>query len=180
MLSLVVFLSFLSAWHKTDFSTPQTNVNKQYETLSQWRLIHLLGGECKCSEYITDYLVSRKPQANVLEKIVIFDDLKMFAPRLKRAGYEVEVQDYSQMKIEDAPVGIPLLLVVSPAGRVVYEGGYSDQMINPTTEFQDLNKLKDATNNREVASLPAYGCAISKKYKKWLDPMGLKYGSINE
>ena len=166
-------------WHYSDFSQARTISSLQFTKEPNWQIIHFLGGECKCSEFLTEYLVERGPSHEFSEKIIIFDDLsdkKSFYKKLKKKGFNVQKLDYDKTSIENKPEGIPLLVIATPDGRVKYEGGYSNQMLNPFSKIKDLELAKSHMNDeKDIKSLPAYGCYMSKKYKKWLDPVGLKY-----
>lgn len=166
----------MGAWHNSDFAKEKNLSNLKLNTSSRWKLHHYIGGDCKCSEFIVDYLIKRKTQLDIDEEIVIFDDIKNFKTRLIKAGFNAQSIKYAEYPKENRPVGFPILAITSPAGEVVYEGGYSDKMINPFTEFKDLKIIHDLKNQeRKIASLPAYGCYSSLKYRKEFDPIGLKY-----
>ena len=166
-------------WHYSDFAKARSVSSLKFSQDNNWQIIHFIGGECKCSEFLTEYLEKRGPSDEFSEKIVIFDDLedkKSFYQRLSKKGFNVYKRDYDKTSNENKPEGIPLLVIASPEGDVKYEGGYSDKMLNPFSKIKDLELAKSHKNNeKDIKTLPAYGCYLSKKYKKWLDPVGLKY-----
>lgn len=175
-LAVVSLVSLLGTWHQSDFAVAGTFKGKTMGSADgKWKMLHLMAGECQCSEYVTDYLIKRGPSSLASEKVTILDDTKDFASRLRAAGFEVEVKKYEDLKEDELPSGVPLLLVVSPLGKVVYEGGYSNRQINPLTQFQDLHVLANAQSETKESHLPAYGCYVAKKYQKKLDPLNLKY-----
>ncbi|EQC46800.1 hypothetical protein M900_2559 [Bacteriovorax sp. Seq25_V] len=180
LLVIIVVMSFMSSWHNLNFAEKKiTNRANKFDKQAYYQLVHFLGGECQCSEYVVEYLVRRRPTPNTFEKVVIYEDRKNFKSKLEASGYRVELQTYEDLEKEDSPSGIPLLVIANPSGGVLYEGGYSNKLINPFTEFQDLVKLEEVKKiKREIASMPAYGCAVSEKYKKWIDPLSLKYGEV--
>ena len=78
--------------------------------------------------------------------------------------------------MDNKPDGIPLLVIANPSGKVEYEGGYDNRMLNPFSKIKDLeiaNKYKNGSDN--ISRYPAYGCYMSSKYKKWMDPFQMKY-----
>ena len=174
--AILLILSLMGSWHYSDFAKEKKLSNIKVEPSTRWKLHHFIGGDCKCSEFIVDYLIKRKNQLDLDEEIIIFDDVKNFESRLVNAGFNAKGIAYKDYPKENRPIGFPILLITSPAGETVYEGGYSDKMIGPYTVFNDLNLVKQhRENKREVASLPAYGCYSAQKYRKKLDPLGLKY-----
>lgn len=180
LLTLVSGSVMMGVWHYSDFSKEKSLSDLVFEKQKSWQIIHFLGGECQCSEYLVDYLVKRGPSKEFHEKIIVFDDKKDFYKPLIGAGFNVKSLEYEKVSRENKPEGIPLLVIANPGGKVKYEGGYAEQMLNPMTKIKDIemaNKYKLAAkeNRREVASYPAYGCYMSKKYRKWLDPAGMKY-----
>jgi hypothetical protein len=172
----LMILSLIGSWHYSDFSQQKKLSNLKVNSSTRWKLHHFIGGDCKCSEFIVDYLIKRKTQFDIDEEIVVFDDVKNFKSRLIKMGFNVSAMAYKDYPKENRPSGFPILLITNPSGEVVYEGGYSEKMINPYTEFNDLKLVqKFKENNRKIASLPAYGCYSSQKYRDELDPLGFKY-----
>ena len=170
----------MGVWHYSDFSQKKSLSDYLFQKTDKWKIVHFLGGECQCSQYLVEYLVKRGPAKDFHEQIVVFDDVKKFEQPLVNAGYNVKVLEYEKVSSENKPDGIPLLVIASPSGNVEYEGGYAKTMLNPFTKIRDIEiaekyKYGNKDNLREIASLPAYGCYMSKKYRKWLDPAGLKY-----
>lgn len=183
--SLIIYImAIMSSWHNIDYSKADKKfalkyVEKSNNKSSNILLSHFLAGACQCSEYITNYLVSRGVMKDTIEKVVIFDDVKNFKQRLVEAGFEVEVLKIDDVEKYDFPSGIPQLLI-SDHKKLIYQGGYSNFQINPFTDFKDVKIVNEYINqrnenSREIASLPAIGCATAKKYKEMLDPFKLKY-----
>jgi len=175
-ISTLIVLSIIGSWHYSDFSHQKKLTSIRFDPSTRWKLHHFIGGDCKCSEFIVDYLIKRKTQLDIDEEIVIFDDVKDFKSRLIKSGFNAKSISYENYPKENRPSGFPILLITSPSGEAVYEGGYSEKMINPFTKFKDLKLLSQfREKRREIASLPAYGCYSAQKYRKKLDPLGLKY-----
>ncbi len=168
----------LGIWHHSDFSKLGKISRLTFNTESKWQIVHFLGGECQCSNYIVDYLINRGPSQDYIEKIIVFDDTKDFKDRLEKSGFKVNSLDYEETPLENKPDGIPLLVIANPLGHVLYEGGYAPTMLNPFTKINDLEiarKFANKDKKEDVKSYPAYGCYMSKKYRRWLDPTNLKY-----
>ncbi len=174
--SVVAIVALLGTWHQSDFAVAATYKGKLIgASEGKWQIQHLMAGECQCSEYVTDYLIKRGPSELASEKIIILDDSKDFASRLRLAGFQVEVKRYEELSENELPSGVPLLLIANQQGEIVYEGGYSNRQINPLTEFQDLKVLEKLQSDKNESNFPAYGCYVAKKYQKLLDPLKLKY-----
>lgn len=179
-LTIFTCLSFIGLWHHSDFSIKKSFSFVGESKENKWQIIHFLGGECQCSEYITEYLVKRGPSKEFNEKVVIFDDLKNFYSPLKDAGFDVEAHEYEKVDMDNKPDGIPLLVIANPGGKVEYEGGYDNRMLNPFSKIKDLEIAKKYKNGSDkVSRFPAYGCYMSSKYKKWMDPFQMKYSYKN-
>lgn len=167
--------TYLGLWHNSDFSV-EKKLSKIFSSGKQdWGVYHFLAGECGCSSYVVDYLVKRGPSDQAYEEIRIFDDIHNFTEKLSLAGFTVKNVLRESFQEKDLPTGMPLLVITNPKDKVVYEGGYSNRMIGVTTQFQDLFKLAELKKDERTKTLPAYGCYISKKYQRLLDPIGFKY-----
>ena len=68
-LTIFTCLSFIGLWHHSDFSIKKSFSFVGESKENKWQIIHFLGGECQCSEYITEYLVKRGPSKEFNEKI---------------------------------------------------------------------------------------------------------------
>ena len=96
---------------------------------------------------------------------------------LDGAGFHVSQKNSETLAQEAGIEGLPCLLIINPAGRTVYAGGYARQ--NPATvaALEDLALLQRAQSGGVPDPLPLFGCAASQRLKLALDPLGLKYSS---
>lgn len=85
-----------------------------------------------------------------------------------RAGFEfasISAQELvSRFGLEAAPV----LLIFDSAGILRYAGGYYDHPATITPLDERIHTL--FTANAKVETLPVFGCAVSPRLQKSLDP----------
>ncbi len=141
----------------------------------QWRTLHVLSGSCGCSQRVLRHLLSQARIAGVEEEILMIDDRAAYLPgsaelleRLQRSGLPVLHIPVEQVPGEIGLQGVPLLVVASPDGRVVYTGGYG-----PGGD-QAPALLRQARSGEAPSPLPLVGCAVGFRLKRQTDPFHLK------
>jgi hypothetical protein len=136
-------------------------------------LVHVIYADCSCARALFSHLVARGPFAGA-EELILFvgaDAGKQAAA--ERSGFEfttISAQDLaSRFGLEAAPV----LIMFDPAGKLRYAGGYyaHPATVNPLDE-RLYAQLAAAGN---VEPLPVFGCAVSARLQKSLDPLRLDY-----
>ncbi len=179
-------VTLMHSWHYSDLSPKEelsfTHIKFSDET-QKAGVIHFLTPLCSCSKEIFKHLVKKGPldKKIYLEKVVLIDDLnEEFAKPLIEKGFDVHLIESEKAKhIFDGEIrGVPLLTIYGRDLKTQYVGGYSDKSITPFTEINYRSFLEKIEKNLEIKSLPVIGCAVSKEYKKLLDPFGLKYGVV--
>jgi hypothetical protein len=136
-------------------------------------LVHVIYGECSCSRALFAHLIARRPFRDA-EEVVLFvgtDPVKQKSAR--RAGFAfttVSAQELaSRFELEAAPV----FIVFDSAGRLRYAGGY---YAHPSTITPlDERIYSQLAAGAKVEPLPVFGCAVSSRLQKSLDPLGLLY-----
>lgn len=135
-------------------------------------LTHFLSPECKCSHLLRDHFISRGPSSHK-EKIYIIKtsdeslNRKISQP-LEKAGFKTELIS------EDKVSGVPLLVIQNTKGESLYTGGYTDGPIRPDSIILDIQIANDLKNRKNTTAYNAFGCAVSSKLKKYIDPLGVK------
>jgi hypothetical protein len=128
--------------------------------------VHVLLGTCGCSAQVLERLIARGPRADVVERVLMVE-ASANEPLLVSArarGFSVEALDAQELALRYAIESAPMLMVLSPQGRLSYAGGYG----------RNLDVLDRVVRGETVAALPVFGCAVSNRLKKTLDPLGLK------
>lgn len=144
------------------------------KTSSSWSLTHVLGPGCKCSQRVYQYLLERGPQSSVEEVVVLLGEMKGEEKRLQERGFQVQPREARELASEKA-VGVPFLLITSPAGDAVYAGGYSHQTLRADSPVRDLEILDSLRGGKTPQEFPIFGCAVSRRIQSLIDPLSLKY-----
>lgn len=173
----------MHAWHYADFSVSKKgfDISSIVEKTEGFGVIHFLTPKCSCSNVIFDHLLSRGPLKEAKESVVVIDDeSKNLQEKLQRRGFRASVFSSSELieKFSEDIKGVPLLVIYDKDQRIHYVGGYSQNSITPLTSIDIPHFLKKVSRKKELISLPVRGCAVSMKYKKILDPLGLKYDGV--
>ena len=95
--------------------------------------------------------------------------------RLKLAGFPVRNIDPETVFSKYHVAAAPWLILVSPAGDVQYQGGYTPA--HARNNYQDQQVWADLANGRPVEPLPVLGCALGKRVQRSIDPLGIKYSN---
>lgn len=138
-----------------------------------WRLVHVLYGQCRCSQRIFEHLLTRPTPAGVSETLLLVGHDDQYAARGRAGAFRVEEIARETLKERFGIESAPLLLIADPGGAVRYAGGYSLQSQGP--DYQDLAILEHLRAGGDAAALPAYGCGVSRELQAYLDPIGIKY-----
>ena len=89
----------------------------------------------------------------------------------ERAGFQFAAISASELVLKFGLEAAPVLIVVDSTGQLLYVGGYYDHpaAITPLDE-----RIHAQLAKREgVEPLPVFGCAVSARLQKSLDPLGL-------
>lgn len=130
---------------------------------SQWRAVHVLVDGCKCSRDIAVYLAHRGPAPHWQEEIWFLDAA---AEPPSVPGFPVRTPD-TQTVTASGIVGGPRLLLFSPAGDLVWTGGYRPArrrlIARPgdAANIVDREVMDQATRGLLPAPIPVYGCPRS-------------------
>jgi hypothetical protein len=138
-----------------------------------WLVVHVMYADCGCSQRLLTQLIARHALPDVRERVVLVGHDEAMAARLRDAGFAFEEVTASELAERYRAESAPMLMVASPAGALVYAGGYADRKRGPDTK--DVDVVRRLQRGERVQRLPLYGCAVSKKLQGELDPLGLKY-----
>lgn len=181
---LVVVGATLMASHWVTLPTPERSdpvLGRALADLTpptaRWRLVHVLYGQCRCSQRIFAYLLER-PRAEAEEMVILVDDNAQFAARAQAAGYAVEVIDREALKERFGIESAPLLIIAEPGGALRYVGGYTPR--KQGADYRDVEMLAALQRGDAPEDLPLYGCGVSRELQAYLDPIGVKYRDTDE
>jgi hypothetical protein len=137
----------------------------------RWMAVHVLYGQCRCSQRIVEHLLSTERPSDVSEKILLVGGSADLERRLEAKGYAVTDVTATELSERYHVSGVPLLVVVAPDGAIRYTGGYTARKQGPNPA--DLEILDGLRADRSVASFPVFGCAVARELITELSPWRL-------
>jgi hypothetical protein len=175
--AVVVVGAVLTSYHQP-FRTPNREILSFVRDASRghWTAIHLLSGSCACSQRVMEHLLKRRPSTAIAEQILVIDGQEPGLPgsnlllgSLAGAGFAI-----THIRVEKLPPtwgvhGVPLLVLASPEGEVVYAGGYG------VSNDQDGVILTQVRAGEKPQPFPIIGCALGTELRRRADPFGMKY-----
>lgn len=170
-------LSFLMAGHLIIFPSPDSKIEGAMKTLQnesgaagQWFAAHVIADGCRCSGEALEHLLARGPRKDSQELIIYVG--KELSEPLRASSYKTMLSDEAKLFRDYGVESAPLLALVSPEGKLVYAGGYSETRNGPIVED---TVIAEAMRGGSPKALPLFGCAVSKDMQDKVDPLGLKY-----
>lgn len=176
---LTVTISYLMVGHWVSLPNSQPVLDNdqvvriKMDLVSQLHVQHILSQSCPCSHRIAKHLASRWPIPSVAEQIVVVESPNDTTSMVFPEAYTVRRISADQLMKEYAIESAPLLLVTDSNGNVVYSGGYTAR--KQGYEIRDYEIISSLLRGESVETLPIYGCAVSKRLRRTVDPLGLKY-----
>jgi hypothetical protein len=181
--STAIPLGYMVGFHLNFLPSPTSNGLAQLALTygrNKWpmEMIHFIGADCRCSERIASYLIQRKPYTiDTGERVVVVGENSKLVSQLESSGFHVTTLNGEVAASQYSLKGLPMLLILGSKGQIAYSGGYtSHRTLASTSAYQDLTILESVRNSdKQVPSLPIWGCANGKTLRNSLDPLGLKY-----
>jgi hypothetical protein len=137
----------------------------------RWMAVHVLYGECRCSQRIVDHLLSAERPADLTEKVLLVGGDDALRARLAARRFDVVPVSAEDLGARYHVSGVPLLVVVAPDGTIRYSGGYTTSKQGP--DPRDVEIVADARADRTTTALPVFGCAVSQSLRAALNPLGV-------
>jgi hypothetical protein len=139
-----------------------------------WRLTHVLYGACECSSRVLSHLRTRGVIPKVSEQVVFVGrDGGTRTAALRARNFRVSAIEPSELKTRYGLEVAPLLIIEAPDGAIRYLGGYTERKQGPVIRDREL--LNALQRGQDEATLPVFGCAVSRALQDLLDPLKLKY-----
>jgi hypothetical protein len=139
-------------------------------------LLHVLYAECACSRRIFTHLTQRRALPAADETVLLVDGSDALQAQLRQAGYRVVEVTPEELESRYGVSAAPLLVIALKGDTPQYVGGYTER--KQGLEVEDLRILARLERGESPAFLPLFGCAVSERLQRLLDPMGLKYGAL--
>lgn len=178
--ALLVGASLLAA-HWITLPTPARDDERLLAALAElrvpgerddWMVVHVLYAACKCSGRVVDHLVEEPRPTGIADKVLLVGSVPEIDQRLAASPLTVVHTTAAELAERYDIEGAPLLLVVDPTGALRYRGGYTER--KQSLAIQDIAILERLRTEGDVAALPLFGCAVSKRLRELLDPLGLR------
>lgn len=139
----------------------------------KWTALHFLYGDCACSRRILKLVAKQAPNPDANERIVLIGEAPELAAQAVEQGYGLDQVTPQQLMEKYGIESAPFLVVMDPQGTPKYAGGYTSRKQGLDAQHDDI--IAQLIAGEDVESLPLYGCAVSKRLKTIVDPLGLKY-----
>lgn len=139
----------------------------------RFTVTHVLYAECRCSQSILKHLVSRRARRDVSERVLLVAPDDALTAQLRAADYRVDVLKPTELKLRYEIESAPLLIVADPQHVLRYLGGYTTRKQAP--DIHDTAIIDSVISGRDASELPLFGCAVSRRLQRLLDPLGLQY-----
>ncbi|MCI5065534.1 hypothetical protein MRY87_07410 [bacterium] len=136
-------------------------------------VVHVLTEGCKCSAVISRYLVERGPLSGVRERVLYAAKSDAAIEPFREAGFETELLRSEGQIASYGITASPMFVVVNGAGEQLYTGGYSERLLRHSGQVKDRQIIAGLAKGDSFSALPVFGCAVSKKLKKMVDPIGI-------
>jgi hypothetical protein len=132
-------------------------------------VVHVIYADCSCTQRLFAHLLKRGPRP-AHEELILFvgrDTRKQEAAEARGYRFQATTNDQlaSRFGLESAPV----LMVFDRKHEMRYIGGYFD---SPAAQLSLDEKILDQP---ATSPLPVFGCAVSPKLQKTVDPLGIVY-----
>lgn len=161
--------------------------NQRPSSAAGWRALHVLSSGCACSVRVADRLIARGaggglPAEDAAAEAVLLlrkesgalePELNQKLAQLRAAGFLVATWPLAEAERRLHISAVPVLLVLDAADTLRYAGGYT--RTPGSQRILDGELLAQAHGGRVPAALPVFGCAITAKEQRAVDPLGLKY-----
>jgi len=134
-------------------------------------LVHVIDGDCSCTERLFAHLLERGPFPDV-EEVVLFAGNDPGKQRAAEGAGFAFVAISSTALLERYHLEVaPVLVAFDGAANLRYLGGYYD---HPAAMWPRDERLRDElARGDSPRPLPVFGCAVSERLQNELDPLGI-------
>jgi hypothetical protein len=135
--------------------------------------VHVISADCSCTQRLFAHLVERARFAGANELVLFVGRDPARQAAAERAGMRFVSASPEQLAARYGIEAAPLLAAFDAGGRLTYLGGYYD---HPSTVFPRDEKIHaELAGGGAAAPLPVFGCAVSARLQKSVDPLGVVY-----
>jgi hypothetical protein len=138
---------------------------------NMWMAVHVLYADCRCSQRIADHLLTSLRPADLAERVLLVGRNTELENGLAAHGLHVVLVEPEDLATRYHVLAVPMLLVAAPDGSIRYAGGYTTRKQGP--DPRDVEIVASARAGQAMATLPIFGCAVSRRLEQVLNPLGL-------
>jgi hypothetical protein len=135
--------------------------------------VHVIYAGCSCTERLFRHLVERGPHRGIEEMVLFIGEDADKRRAAEQAGFRFATDSAEHLARGYGIEAAPLLVAFDAGGRMRYLGGYYN---HPSTVFPLDEKIHEELARGEGPKpLPIFGCAMSARLQKSVDPLGIVY-----
>jgi hypothetical protein len=141
------------------------------EERGRWMVVHVLYEECRCSIRIAEHLQEVGPASDVGEHVLLVGEDEALRAALGARGFDARGVTAEQLSSEFHVLSAPILIIADGEGTVRYAGGYTRRKQGPAPMDREI--LANLRAGQSGPPLPAYGCAVSARLQRQLNPLAI-------
>lgn len=139
----------------------------------RWLAAHFLYPRCRCSQRISEHLLSDPRPDDVKDVVVLIGHDPELEERFRRQKIAVQNVEPEALHERFGVEAVPLLVVSDPNGTLRYVGGYTERKQGPL--IRDAVILAELQrDDTSPTELPLYGCPATEELRRVRDPLGLR------
>lgn len=151
MVIWAIGLSMILATWMAPHALPLRAATMPVSNATTWTATHQLRIDCDCSAAVYQHLLDRRADPGWNEIVHLNRARPEWIAPLHKAGFHVEITSVRSG---------PRLVLTGPAGQF-WQGGYAPRRPRRGLALEDLSIMQSFRVGRNLASMPAYGCASS-------------------
>jgi len=140
---------------------------------SGYFVVHVIYAECSCARALFAHLIARRRFPGAEEAVLFVGADPKKQESGKRAGFTFTTMSAEELALHFGLEAAPVLIVFDSAGRLRYAGGYYSHPATITP--LDERIYAQLATGAKVEPLPVFGCAVSSRLQKSLNPLGAVY-----
>lgn len=176
---ITVVMSLQMASHLVSMPIPENIDNflnkikkSYYKDDGRAVIVHAIYEKCSCTNSLLKHLVERGLQPLSQEVIFVIGSEAPYESELVAKGFSVFKMKQDEFVNEFGIEAAPLLTLINNKGELKYMGGYfktSEARVSTDQEIIQKALIED----KPPEPLPLYGCAVSDRLQKYIDPFQL-------
>lgn len=175
----IIGLASLSLGHMAAMPEPKDEARLAREMLALRHdparsfMVHVISADCSCTQRLFAHLLERDRFPGAEEIVLFVGEDAAKGRAAKAAGLRFIVTSPAALAARYGIEAAPVLIAFDAGGRLLYVGGYYN---HPSTLFPLDEKIHAELAQGTIPKpLPVFGCAVSQRLQKSVDPMGIVY-----